>query len=65
MPITIVCDACGKKLCPLLWRRGADAGIGAMGAGVTFACNPNGTIIVACCDPCREFINMSQTQNLA
>jgi hypothetical protein len=65
MPVTIACDSCGKKLSPLLWRRGADAGISASGAGVTFACIPDGTIMVACSDPCRMFINIGQTQTFA
>jgi hypothetical protein len=40
MPVNIVCDGCGKELRPLLWRRGNDAGISAVGADVTFACAP-------------------------
>jgi hypothetical protein len=65
MPITIVCDGCGKGLVPLLWRRGNDAGISARGRGVTFACTADGKIIVACSDHCREFISMGQQETFA
>jgi len=60
MPITIVCDDCGKKLRPVLWRRAVDAGISVSGLGVTFACTPDGTVIVACSDPCRRHLDLQQ-----
>ena len=65
MPVSIVCDGCGKELRPLLWRQGSNAGISTSGAGVTFACTPDGTIMIACSDPCRRFISIGQRGTFA
>ena len=65
MPVTIVCDGCRKEMRPMLWRRDSDAAISVVGAEVTFACTPDGTIIVACSDACRQLINMGHGRNSA
>ena len=65
MPVTIVCDGCGKELRPMLWRHHTDAAISAVGSEVTFGCAPNGTIIVACSDACRRSIDLRQGRSSA
>jgi hypothetical protein len=49
----------------VLWRRGSNAGVSATELDVTFACTSDGTVVVACCEPCRQIISMGQTLNSA
>jgi hypothetical protein len=57
MPVTIVCDGCGKELRPSLHLSGHVASISLMENHVTLGCNREGTIMISCSEACRAIIN--------
>jgi hypothetical protein len=57
MPVTIVCDGCGKELRPSLHLSGNVASISLVENHVTLGYDRDGTVMISCCEVCRAIIN--------
>jgi hypothetical protein len=57
MPVTIVCDGCGKELRPSLHLSGNVASVSLMESHVTLGYDRDGTVKVSCSEACRALIN--------
>ncbi len=57
MPVTIVCDGCGKELRPSLYLSGHAASISPTENHVTLGYSREGMIVISCSEACRAIIN--------
>jgi hypothetical protein len=57
MPVTIVCDGCGKALRPSLYLTGNAASISLADNHVTMGYDRDGAVMISCSETCRAVIN--------
>jgi hypothetical protein len=57
MPVTIVCDGCGKELRPSLHLSGHAAAISLNDNHVTLGYDRDGNVMICCSVTCRSIIN--------